>query len=62
MAFVWGEIGAVRRRPNLNLIKKIGEGGGGGGGGGGNPTTLPVSSLVSEFCQRSYTVNAAHRR
>ena len=30
--------------------KKIGER---GGGGGGNPTTLTVSSLVSEFCQRS---------
>ena len=29
----------------VNLIKKIGE----KGGGGGNPTTLTVSSLVSEF-------------
>ena len=38
----------------LNLIKKkLGKewGGGGGGRGEGSPTTLTVSSLVSEFCQ-----------
>ena len=29
--------------------KNFGEGGVEGGGGGGNPTTLTVSSLVSEF-------------
>ena len=52
MTFVWGEIDAVKRRPNLNVIKKFG--GGGGGGGGDNSTTLTVSSLVNEFCQRSY--------
>ena len=40
MAFV----DAVTRGPKLNLIKKIW-----GKGGGGNPTTLTVSSLVSEF-------------
>ena len=47
----------MKRGPKLNLIKKFGESGGGGGGGGcvcvggggGNPTTLTVSSLVSEF-------------
>ena len=41
----------MKTGPKLNLIKKIGERGGGGGGGGGegNPTTLTVSSLVSEF-------------
>ena len=31
------------------MRKKFGESGGGGGGGGSNPTTLTVSSLVSEF-------------
>ena len=40
----------MKTGPKLNLIKKLGkEGGGGGGGGEGNPTTLTVSSLVSEF-------------
>ena len=41
----------MKRGPKLNLIKKSGKvgGGGGGGGGGGNPTTLTVSSVVSEF-------------
>ena len=43
----------MKRGPKLNLIKKnLGKGvcvWGGGGGGGGNPTTLTVSSLVSEF-------------
>ena len=39
----------MKTGPKLNLIKKIGERGGGGGGGEGNPTTLTVSSLVSEF-------------
>ena len=52
MAFVRGEVDAVKRGPKLNLIKKnlrkVG-GGGWGGGRGGNPTTLTVSSLVSEF-------------
>ena len=48
MAFVMGEADAVKRGPKLNMIKKFGERGG-GGGGGGNPTTLTVSSLVSEF-------------
>ena len=48
MAFVRGEVDAVKRGPKLNMIKKFG-GGGGGGGGGGNPTTVTVSSLVSEF-------------
>ena len=43
-----GEVDAVKRGPKLNLIKKLGKGGR-GGGGGGNPTTLTVSSLVSEF-------------
>ena len=43
MAFVKGEVDAVKRGPKLNLIKKI------GGKGDGNPTTLTVSSLVSEF-------------
>ena len=38
-----GEVDAVKRGPKLNLIKNFGE------GGGGNPTTLTVSSLVSEF-------------
>ena len=36
----------------LNLIKKkLGKEWGGGGRGEGSPTTLTVSSLVSEFCQ-----------
>ena len=39
----------MKRGPKLNLIKNLGKGGGGGGGAGGNPTTLTVSSLVSEF-------------
>ena len=34
----------MKRGPKLNLMKKIGE-----RGVGGNPTTLTVSSLVSEF-------------
>ena len=38
----------MKRGSKLNLIKKIGERGE-RGGGGGNPTTLTVSSLVSEF-------------
>ena len=37
----------MKRGSKLNLIKKIGERG--ERGGGGNPTTLTVSSLVSEF-------------
>ena len=41
-------MGAVKRGPKLNLIKKLGKGGV-GGGGGGNPTTLTVSFLVCEF-------------
>ena len=49
MAFVRGEVDAVKRGPKLNMIKKIWGGGGGGGGRGGNPTTVTVSSLVSEF-------------
>ena len=36
----------MKRGPKLNLIKYLGKG---GGGGGGNPTTLTVSSLVSDF-------------
>ena len=44
MAFVRGEVDAVKREPKQNLIKKNW-----GKGGGGNPTTLTVSSLVSEF-------------
>ena len=36
----------MKRGPKLNLIKKIGER---RRGGGGYPTTLTVSSLVSEF-------------
>ena len=44
MALVRGEVDAVKRGPKLNLIKKnLGK------GGGGDPTTLLVSSLVSEF-------------
>ena len=43
----------MKRGPKLNLIKKnwgkMGGGGGGGGGRAGNPTTLTVSSLVSDF-------------
>ena len=41
----------MKTGPKLNLIKKIWgkRGWGGGGGGEGNPTTLTVSSLVSEF-------------
>ena len=42
----------MKRGPKVNLIKKIwGKrvGVGEGGGRGGNPTTLTVSSLVSEF-------------
>ena len=39
----------MKRGPKLNLIKKIGERRGEGGRGGGNPTTLTVSSLISEF-------------
>ena len=39
----------MKTGPELNLIKKFGKRGGGGGGGEGNPTTLTVSSLVSEF-------------
>ena len=40
----------MKRGPKLNLIKNLGRGAGWGGGGGeGNPTTLTVSSLVSEF-------------
>ena len=31
----------MKRGPKLNLIKKMGK--------GGNPTTLTVSSIVSEF-------------
>ena len=34
----------MKRGPKLNMIKKLGK-----AGGGGNPTTLTVSSLVSEF-------------
>ena len=33
----------MKRGPKLKLIKKLGK------GGGGNPTTLILSSLVSEF-------------
>ena len=44
MAFVRGEVDAVKKGPKLNLIKKFGK-----GGGGFNPTTQTVSSLVSEF-------------
>ena len=36
----------MKRGPKLNLIINFGEG---GGGGGVNPTTLTVSSLLSEF-------------
>ena len=36
----------MKRGPKLNRIKNLGKG---GVGGGGNPTTLTVSSLVSEF-------------
>ena len=44
MALVRGEVYAVKRGPKLNLIKKnLGK------VGGGDPTTLLVSSLVSEF-------------
>ena len=40
----------MKTGPKLNLIKIFGERGDGGGGAGeGNPTTLTVSSLVSEF-------------
>ena len=53
MAFVrggggGGGVDAVKAGTKLNLIKKIW----GKRVGGGSPTTLTVSSLVSEFCQR----------
>ena len=39
----------MKRGPKLHLIKKLGKGVCVCVWGGGNPTTLTVSSLVSEF-------------
>ena len=51
MAFIRGRLISEEEAKTKSEKKNWGKGwgGGGGGGGGGNPTTLAVSSLVSEF-------------
>ena len=49
MAFVWGRLCSEEGGKTKSEKKKKKHLWKGGGGGGGNPTTLTVSSLVSEF-------------